>query len=89
MIDFKERLRSYEQNAKKARKLRKKRERTEEEAMELYTLERGHCPCEITALLNLYHEVRGSEHRHNHEKFGDWWYSRVYGKLHDEYHSSD
>lgn len=89
MINFKERLRSYEQNAKKVRKLRKKINRTEEETEEMHALWHSHCPCTITALLNLYHEVRGSDHRHNPEKFGDWWYNRVHSRLMEEYERQD
>jgi hypothetical protein len=39
---------------------------------------------EITACLNLYHEFRGSPHRHGIEKGWEWHYSRVLSRLREE-----
>lgn len=39
-------------------------------------LEHGRRSIKITALLNLYHEMRGSEYRHNVQKTDRWYYEK-------------
>jgi hypothetical protein len=38
----------------------------------------------ITAYLNLYHELRGSDYRHGVRDDNKWWYDRCYNKLKEE-----
>ena len=55
------------------------------------TCPEGFCPwhsngnrVEITALLNLYHEIRGSEYRHNIRIGDEWWYDASMTSLRKE-----
>lgn len=44
---------------------------------------------EITACLNLYHEIRGSEHRHGIEKGWDWRHDSILARLRTEMAGSE
>lgn len=80
MIDFKQELITYQDIVALKRKLLTR--------SDLHTFKIYH-KSRITALLNLYHEVRGSEHRHNPGTCAGWRLSVVEQCLRDAYEHSE